>query len=241
MTTTQLIKQHLNQLPVGYPFSYRDFDLDKSQQQAGIKALNRMVKTGTLAKIGKGKFYKPETSPFGELLPAYQEIIRDLLQSNQQVIGYVTGVNLFNQLGLTTQVSNIIQIAKNDIRPPLQRLHYTVRFIRQKNVITEQNIPLLQLLDAIRFIKEIPDTTIIQSIRRLLALLGELSSEQQQQLTQLAVNYPPASRALLGLMWEKMEKRQLSQQLYASLNPVTSYRFGDISEVLPNQQAWNIQ
>lgn len=241
MTTTQLIRQKIDQLPIGYPVSYRDFDLEKSQQQAGIKALNRMVKAGKLAKIGKGRFYKPETSPFGELLPDYRDVIKDLLYADKRVIGYVTGVNLFNALGLTTQISNTVQIARQDIRPPLQRLHYTVRFVRQKNPITEQNLPLLQLLDAIRYIKAIPDTTIVQSIRRLLVLLDDLPSEQQQQLTQLAFNYPPASRALLGLMWETLGQAQFSQPLYNSLNPVTCYRLGDISDALPNQQAWNIQ
>lgn len=56
MTTTQLIRQKINQLPIGYPVSYRDFNLETSQQQAGIKALNRMVQADKLAKIGKGRF-----------------------------------------------------------------------------------------------------------------------------------------------------------------------------------------
>lgn len=132
MTTTQLITQQINQLPTGCQFSYRDFDLDKSQHQAGIKALNRMVQAGILAKIGKGKFYRPETSPFGVLLPAYQEVIKDLVVADSKPIGYVTGINLFNELGLTTQVSNTIQIAKNDIRPAFKRLHYSICFVRQK-------------------------------------------------------------------------------------------------------------
>lgn len=241
MTTTQLITQQINQLPTGCQFSYRDFDLDKSQHQAGIKALNRMVQAGILAKIGKGKFYRPETSPFGVLLPAYQEVIKDLVVADSKPIGYVTGINLFNELGLTTQVSNTIQIAKNDIRPAFKRLHYSICFVRQKNPITEQTIPLLQMLDAIRYIKDIPDTTVLQTITRLLALLTPLSHANQQHLTQLALNYPPASRALFGLMWEKLGKTEHSQVLYDSLNPVTCYRLGDISQVLPNQSAWNIQ
>ena len=98
---------------MGYPFGYQDFNLDASKQEAGIKALNRMVDAGKLAKLSKGRFYKPENTPFGRVLPNYQAVINDLLYVDDKAVGYLTGINLFNQLGLTTQISNVLQIAKN--------------------------------------------------------------------------------------------------------------------------------
>jgi len=72
-----------------------------------------------------------------------------------KITGYITGYSIYNQLGLTTQVGNTIQIGKNQVRPGFKRGRYTISFIRQKNTITKANIPLLQLLDAIRYIKKI--------------------------------------------------------------------------------------
>src|SRR5690606_15909855 len=107
-----------------------------------------------------GKFYKPEVSIFGELQPEQAQVVKDLLESNGKVTGYLTGFSIFSQLGLTTQISNVIQIGRNDIRPMLTRGRYTISFVKQKNVITKNNIPLLQILDAIRYIKKIPDTSL---------------------------------------------------------------------------------
>lgn len=46
---------------------------------------------------------------------------KDLLEENGKIIGYLTGLSIYNQLGLTTQVSNTLQIGKNQIRPSFKR------------------------------------------------------------------------------------------------------------------------
>src|SRR5690606_38318371 len=128
-----------------------------------------------IIKISKGKYYKPESTPFGNLQPNQAQIVKDLLESDGKIIGYLTGYSIYNQLGLTTQISNTIQIGKNQIRPNFKRERYTISFIKQNNTITKENIPLLQLLDAIRYIKKIPDSTIDASCNRFLAILKTLS------------------------------------------------------------------
>jgi hypothetical protein len=134
-----------------------------TKKEAVIKALNRMVASGKIAKLSKGKYYKPETTPFGNLLPDQKQIVKDLLEENGKIIGYLTGYSIYNLLGLTTQVSNTIQIGKNVIRPKLTRERYTITFIKQNNTINKENIPLLQILDAVKNIKIIPDASIESS------------------------------------------------------------------------------
>lgn len=54
---------------------------------------------------------------FGELLPDSYQIVKDLLEENNKLIGYITGYQIFNELGLTTQVSAVLQIGTiNDKR-----------------------------------------------------------------------------------------------------------------------------
>ncbi|MDR2042639.1 MAG: hypothetical protein LBP98_10055 [Tannerella sp.] len=43
------------------------------------KILNDFVAQGYLRKLSKGRFYKPETSRFGELLPDTYQSVKDLL------------------------------------------------------------------------------------------------------------------------------------------------------------------
>ena len=149
MKTAQFIDFTIDRLPKGYVFTYTDFTTKVNQKEAVIKALNRMVISGKITKLSKGKYYKPENTPFGNLQPNQAQIVKDLLKENGKITGYLTGYSIFNQLGLTTQVSNTIQIGKNQVRPNFKRERYTIAFIKQKNTITKENITLFQLMDAI--------------------------------------------------------------------------------------------
>ena len=46
---------------------------------------------------------------FGELIPSSYQIVKDLLEENGKQIGYIIGYLIFNELGLTTQVSAIFR------------------------------------------------------------------------------------------------------------------------------------
>jgi hypothetical protein len=69
-----------------------------------------MAASGKFSKLGKGKYYKPEGSPFGKLVPNQAHVVKDLLQENGKISGYLTEDSIYNKLGLTTQVGNTIQI-----------------------------------------------------------------------------------------------------------------------------------
>lgn len=74
--------------------------------------MNRLVEKGKINKISKGKFYKPESTVFEDLLPDQYQLVKDLLEEETKVLGYLTEHSIFNSFGLTTQVSNTIRIGK---------------------------------------------------------------------------------------------------------------------------------
>ena len=228
-------------MPRGYVFTYSDFIKEVNRKEAIIKALNRMATSGKIVKLAKGKFYKPETTPFGTLQPNQSQIVKDLLETDGKPTGYLTGFSMYNQLGLTTQVSNTIQIGKNEIRPSFKRERYTISFIRQKNTITKENIPLLQILDAMRYIKKIPDTTVASAARRFRAIIKDLSGEDKRTLVRLALKYPPATRALLGALLEETGDVTITGPLRKSLNPITVYKLAGVNKVTPVAASWNIK
>lgn len=240
MKTSEYIREKIDRLPKGYIFTYDDFIDEVKSKEALNKALNRMVSTGKIAKLSKGKFYKPETSPFGKLMPSQSQVVKDLLEEKGRVVGYLTGVSVYNKLGLTTQVSNIIQVGKNETRPTFKRERYKVSFIKQKNLISKENIPLLQILDAIKYIKKIPDSTVEDACVRLKATVSKLTEDEQLKMVKLALKYPPSSRALLGAMLDDLGKVEFVGVLKQSLNPMTKYKIDGISKVLANAEEWNI-
>ena len=239
MKITDYISFTIDRFPKGYVFTYADFTTEVSQKEAVIKALNRMVAAGKIAKLSKGKYYKPETTPFGNLQPDQSQVVKDLLEENGKTIGYLTGYSIYNSLGLTTQLSNTIQIGKNVVRPAFKRGQYTISFIKQNNIITKENIPLLQILDAIRYIKKIPDTTISKSTKRLSVILKNLSDSEKSTLVRLALKYPPSTRALLGTLLDSIQADGISKPLYNSLNPITKYKLPGLKIVFPEADKWN--
>lgn len=240
MKTAEYIAFTVDRLPKGYVFTYADFITEVNQKEAVIKALNRMVASGKIAKLSKGKYYKPESTPFGNLLPNQTQIVKDLLEENGKITGYLTGYSIYNQLGFTTQVSNTIQIGKNKVRPGLKRNQYAISFIKQNNTITKDSIPFLQLLDIIRFIKKIPDASIEASCKRLLSIIKNYTDTEISTLVRLSLKYSPATRALLGALLDQSELNISTEQLLKSLNPISKYKLPGASKVLSTTEKWNL-
>lgn len=241
MAITREVQKLVENFEPDYVFTYQDLNLPTEWSESVIKMLNRLVSKGVISKISKGRFYKPKRSVFGTLRPKQEEIVKDLLEKDGEVIGYMTGYSVFNRLGLTTQVPNIIQIGSNVRKNKKQRGLFTISFILQTNPITKENIPLLQLLDAIRFIKEVPDATISQSCRRMIAIIRELNEKETDKLLILAEKYPPMVRAILGAMIENIYGANKVLPLWNTLNPLTSYKIGIDEQVLPEIKKWRIE
>lgn len=239
MKTSEYISFIIDRLPKGYVFTYTDFTTEVNKKEAVIKALNRMVESGKIAKLSKGKYYKPESTPFGKLQPSQAQIVKDLMENDGKIIGYLTGYSIYNQLGLTTQVSNTIQIGKKEVRAAFKRERFTISFVKQKNTITKENIPLLQLLDVIRYIQKIPDSNPEFSCKRLLAILKDLSEKDKNTMVRLAFKYPPATKALLGALLDELNESILAESLYKTLNPITKYKLA-VDKVLTKTEKWNI-
>lgn len=249
MKITEIIGYYLDRLPNGYVFTYEEI-LNKvnstkknkttNNKEAVIKALNRITAAGKLSKLSKGRFYKPEKSSFGNLKPNNYQIVKDLLEDNGKLIGYLTGYTVYNQLGLTTQISNIIQIGKNIVRPSFYRSGYKISFILQKNKITSNNIPLLQILDSIKLIKKIPDTNISDACIRFLEIIKQLTESDKKDIVKLALKYPPSTRALLGALLDQLGSSKLTIPLLNSLNPITSYKINGADKILTKANKWNI-
>lgn len=179
MVITRQIKEKLSSTPAGVVLTTRDFGVEMRYQPALAKALSRLVLQGELQKIAKGKYYIPKKTIFGTLKPSDSELVKDFLEQDGKIVGYITGTAAFASMGLTTQISSSILIGTNKYRRPTIRNGVKVSFLLQENIITSSNIPLLRILDALRLIKEIPATSpdeCVTNICKAIELLVEINS-----------------------------------------------------------------
>lgn len=239
MKPTDIIQDKIKRLPKGYVFTYRDFINEVNVDfEAIVKYLNRLAEINIISKLSKGKYYKPEKTVFGTVNPDPKQVVKDLLIEDGKLIGYLTGISIFSELGLTTQLGFEIQIGRNTPKAFIKRKPYQISFILQKNKITTDNIKYLQLLDALRLIKKIPDTTIVNSSKIIQRKLKNYSSDELKTILRLALKYPANTRALLGCLLENITDTFM---LKNSLNPATKYQFNGLMNEFPNAINWNIK
>lgn len=241
MNISKEIRKKIVIFPDDYVFTASDFEMESQNQSAVVKSLNRMAATGEISKLSKGKFYKPRKTQFGELKPSAYQIAKDYIERNGKLIGYITGYSAYNALGLTTQISSYIQIGTNKSRRAVKRDKYTISFILQQNTITKKNIEILRILDAVRFIREIPATTPNEACIRLKEIIKDLNDEQKEMLVKCSLKYTNYVRALCGAILEDIGYDGNSlDSIRKSLNGVTNYHLPISESVLPNKQNWRI-
>lgn len=232
MLQSKAIEQAVKSFRTDYVFTYRDLGLPPESSANVIRKLNRMADMGAIKRLSKGRFYKPKKTMFGNLKPSQEEVVKDLLEKDGKIIGYLTGVSIFGQLGLTTQISNIIEIGVKGKKNNTSRGMYTIRFVQQPNQITRSNIPLLQLLDSIKNIKRIPDTTPDNSCNRISAIIKSLDEKSLDLMIKLAMKYNPMTRAIAGAIIEELYGEEKATILRDTLNPITIYKVGLTKKVL---------
>jgi hypothetical protein len=238
---TDTIKNTINNFDFGFVFTPADFPVDPRKQATVNRILNNMVAAGQIRRVYKGRFYKSKITEFGELPPNTYEMVKDLLEKDGNLIGYLTGYTAFNELGLTTQVPFALQIGIANEKKAIKRNYYRISFVKQQNPITNENIPLLRLLDCLRFFKNIPDSMPDETCRRLLLLLKGLDKNQRKIIKELSLKYTPQATALLGAMLETLNPKEDTTAMLNALNPQTFYKLSISDNILFNQSKWNIR
>lgn len=241
MTLASQIQNIIKKLPEGKTFGYADLGIDKEYYQTAAKALERMHTKGIIKKISKGIFYKPEQTVFGELKPDYSEHLRPYLFENGKRIAYETGSSLYNRMGLTTQMSFRIKIASRSKRISINRGALKADAVKSYAEVSELNYELLGFLDAIKDIKRIPDCSVSQAVKILSGKMSKLNEKQIADLVKYALLYPPRVKALVGAMLENLNKKENTEKLKQSLNPLTTINLGLKETELPTIQNWNIK
>lgn len=98
----------------------------------------------------------------------------------------------------------------------------------------------MQLLDCIKNIKKIPDTTIKISIERFINIISDYKSKDIKHLIRLVQKYPPSTRALLGAILDELNLEKYTETLFKTLNPITKYNIGINEDILTHSNKWNL-
>ena len=238
MSVAKTVRSFVETVREGKVFTYDDINIDKKSVVA--IELSRLNKQGTVKRISKGKYYKPRQGRFGELPPSDEEIIRTYLKASKRSNAYITGLKAFNQMGLTTQVPNVVTIASDSPAKSIKVKNINIKFVPQKQKISKNDTKFAQLLDALENLKKIPDTTPDEVVRYSKHYLLKLTQKEQSQVAKLAKNYRPRTRAIVGAMLKELGNWEDAYKLKGTLNSLTSYKVGLSENILNEKSKWKI-
>ncbi len=241
MNIAKKIEKKINNIENGNTFTYKDLGIKKEEYSATSKALERLIKKEIIKRISTGVFYKPKQTVFGELKPNEEKIITPYLFKNGRRIAYITGLLLYNKMGLTTQIPKEISIASNKKRIYISKGNIKASAVKSYVEVTDKNYKFLELLDVIKDFKRIPDLNKKSAIQILTNKILELNNKQKKELIEIALEYPPRVRAFLGALLENIDSNINTKSLDDSLNPLSEYRLGITKNILPTIEKWNIK
>lgn len=246
MQISAQINNYIESIPPGKIITYQDFrDLQKSKPQALAKALERLVKKQILIRQAKGTFYRPKETLFGKVSPSDEELISFLTCKGDKITGILTGQSIYLKLQIATQIPSTLTIASITPRKKQTVGKLQVQFVRSYvPSIEKEDIPLLELLEALRFIKKAQDCTPDEIVAAVGIRMKDLTEGELERLVMFAKAYPPMVRALCGSLCESLPEGLMNpiliESLRATLNPYTKYKLATSEMVLKNKNAWGI-
>jgi hypothetical protein len=139
----------------GEPIFFADLMIEDISKSAVSQQLKTLCKYGKLAKYENGVYYIPKKSrlkssvgPSADMVAKYR-----FIQRGDQIEGFYAGNTFANQLGITTQVPRIVEIASNNTNSaPREITIGNRRFLVKKPVavVTAENVYALQMLDLLK-------------------------------------------------------------------------------------------
>lgn len=235
MIAREVIRK-IESLPESTIFGLKDF-ADLGNPQAVLLALSRLKKSGRIARLGKGKYYVPRKTKFGEVIPDEWKILDQVVKENG---GYFAGNTALNRIGATTQVPSVVSIRGARSTRKLKIGSLTINIVRQGNKNARiKDADLTDILEALRLIRRTPDGATSKTITRVRSIVESRSEVDKKRLVKLAKDERPYVRALLGAILQESDRR-LSTELKETLNPITRYRLSISSDILPNKSEWGI-
>jgi hypothetical protein len=201
---------------------------------AVAQALSRLCRQGVIQRLGKGLYYRPRETAFGQSKPSGNRI-RALPVRNRGV--FPAGVAAANLLGFTTQIPARVEVATEGLSlPRLIVGEQTVIHTRRPEAwraLSETDAAILDFLRNRGRSSELPPDA---TVSKLLGYFREPG--RFERLLKMALSEPPRVRAMIGAIGRQLghsESRLCA--LKKSLNPLSRFDFGTLA-ALDHAREW---
>lgn len=173
-----------NKTPIFVNDIYKEFT---EISEGTIRSLfKRFSDSGVLEKVDNGVYALPNKgSVLGKATVYVSNVIENKYIRNEkgQRIGYISGINFSNQIGLTSQTASVNTIYSNNVsnKKRITTLKNSRLIINAPRVeVTDQNYKLLQILDLLNDFEKYSEQDLKTASNKILAFLGEVKLKNEE-------------------------------------------------------------
>ena len=197
-------------------------------EAAYYKTLERMCKSGKLVKAAKGTYYIPKTSRFGTIPLSEEEIISTFTKEES---GTIVGYSLYNQLGITTQISKTTEVLSSALDSQTKTIRNVVVYYLPLK-FTEAVKQTVQALDVLQNIEQLQEI----NYHALVSYTKSIAENYDQTVFEEVIakrKYPKATIAFLQSILNYYGKEN---RLSKYLSSLSSYKYPRMEQLLTAAQ-----
>lgn len=205
---------------------WRFADFKNLPLMAVAQALSRLCRQGLILRLGKGLYYRPRQTAFGQSKPNISQL-QSLPIHGKDV--FPAGNAAANLLGFSTQHVAKIEVATTGLSLP-RLLVGKETIIHTRRPETWQGLTNKDaaILDFLRKRGESSEFSSEVTVSKLIDLFREPG--QYDRLLRIAISEPPRVRAMLGAIGQEIEfSEDRLSILRKSLNSLSRFDFGILS------------
>lgn len=168
------------------------------------KSLSRLSKSGKLTRFSQGVYYIPQETKLGKTpLNAKKVARRKYIENGVETYGIYGGLSLRNQIGLTTQVPNVIEIVTNkeaSRRRAVQIGKQKVILRKSRVAINKRNYKILEVLEVLTDTEKLSS----EQIGKLVSIIKD-AQLSKSELSECISKYPARTAKRLlesGVLYE---------------------------------------
>ena len=186
------------------------------------KTLERMCKKGILLHLTKGLYYRPKNTRFGTVPISEKNIVDHYIKDNQ---GIVVGYRLFNQKGLTTQISKRVEVLSSAVPGKKKNIH-NIYVMNISISLTPETIPIIKTLEILQNYKSIEDI----NNTALAAYMKDFARHYADEATVYVLKNRKYKKSTIAFLESFLNHFQVKNSLNQFLSSLSSYAIPDMEE-----------
>ena len=220
MNSKEKVLFELKKIPQNEPILvghvYREYLYSQMSELAFMQIISRLCKSGEISRVSKGIYCFAKSTRFGTIVLSDKEIEGYYTANNN---GMVVGYNLYNELGVTTQISKKIVVYSNRVEDNLKQIG-NVTVLRYNLKFTKNVKAIIQMMELIRHCSEIQDLNSKQMLN-ILHYLSHYYTNAEFKLVQDAIKYP---KWVIAYMREVLDYNNIDNNLGDYLSSFSKYK-----------------